>query len=270
MNDGFDDAEQLGAYIDDMRASDTKMSSSFANAKAVVDTFAAKTDAGAWSSLQRDVVAGRLAQLATDPSVPAGQQVDPSLGPRSVQQAGMNLCGPAAFFQMALGRDPVAVMRFAADLFDKGSASIGSLTVSPGQDLLGADYAAMAQQGSPSSQAEWMLLGALRNSTAAFWQPDWTGNPQQELAGMTRPEELAGWMRQSGLWSKVTDGGKWASNPGIPAATSLSQGEGLDIALLIQVNLLVGSKLEPSGPPPGSPRSATRCWRSSPITGWCC
>jgi hypothetical protein len=252
MSDTFDDADQLGAFMDDMRARDSKMSSAYADAKAVVATFAAETGAGAWSSLQRDVVAARLTQLATDPSVPAGQPLDYSVGPRSVQQAGMNLCGPAAFCQMALGRDPVAMMRFATDLFDKGTASIGSLKIAPGQDLLGADYAAMARQGNPSSQAEWMLLGALRNSTEAFWQPSWTGNPQQELAAMTRPEELAGWMRQSGIWSKVTDGGKWATNPGIPAATDLMQGEGIDIALLIQINLLVGSKLEPAGPVPAA------------------
>lgn len=250
MNDGFDDADNLGKYMDDMRAQDSKMLSSFADATAVVNAFAAKTDAGAWPSLQRDVVAARLAQLVTDPSVPAGQPLNYGIGPRSVQQAGMNLCGPAAFFQMALGRHPVAVARFATDLFDKGTASIGSLTVSPGQDLLAVDYAAMSQKGDTSTQAEWMMLGALRNSTEAFWQPGWTGNPQQELAAMTRPEELAGWMRQSGLWSNVTDGGKWATNPGIPAASDLTQGEGIDIALLIQINLLAGSTLQIAGPPP--------------------
>jgi hypothetical protein len=162
----------------------------------------------------------------------------------------MNLCGPAAFFQTALGRDPAAVVQFAADLFDGGSATLGSLAVSPGQDLLGADYAAMSQKGDTSSQAEWMLLGALRNSTDVFWQGSWRGDPTQELAALTRPEELADWMSKSGIWSSVEDHGKWASNPGIPNALDLKPYEGTDIALLIHLNLIAKSTVEAVGARP--------------------
>jgi hypothetical protein len=87
-----------------------------------------------------------------------------------------------------------------------------------------------------------MLLGALRNSTSVFWQPSWTGNPQQELAGMSRPEELADWMRRSGIWSGVTDGGKWASNPGIPNAMALLPPVGRDHALLINTTMIARGK----------------------------
>lgn len=239
----FTDEEDLSAYIEDMRSSDTKQKSTIADAQAIVAAFAAKTDTGAWPSLDRAMVAQRLTQLVTDPSTSGCLQSDSynACGPRSLRQAGLNLCGPAAFFQTALGRDPVAVMQFATDLFDSGSATIGSLTVSPGQDLLGADYAAMLQKGDASSQAEWMTLGALRNSTDVFWQGSWHGDPSQELAALTRPEELADWMTKSGVWSSIEDHGKWASNPGIPNAMDLKPWEGTDIALLIHLNLIAKS-----------------------------
>lgn len=247
----FTDDQDLSAYIEDSRSADTKQKSTLDSAQAIVATFAAKTDAGSWPSLDRATVAQRLTQLVTDPSAAGCAQsaVYNACGPRSVRQGGLNLCGPAAFFQTALGRDPAAVMQFATDLFDNGSASMGSLSISPGQDLLTADYAAMSQKGDASSMAEWMLLGALRNSTDVFWQGSWQGDPAQQLAALTRPEELADWMRKSGVWSSVEDHGKWASNPGIPDALDLQPAvEGTDIALLIHMNLIAKSTLIKSRP----------------------
>jgi hypothetical protein len=193
----FTDGDQLTAVLVDKRATDTRQRSSFTDAQAVVSTFAAKTDPGAWSpTLARADVANRLTQLVTVPD-PALKDPEPSSGPRSLKQGALNLCGPAAFFQMALGRDPVAVMQFATQLFDAGSATLGNLKVAPGQDLLQADFGAMLQKAgtSPSSafqSADWMLFGALRNSTDVFWQGSWQGDPDQMVAALTRPEELAG------------------------------------------------------------------------------
>jgi hypothetical protein len=223
----FTDDKELSDYIEDTRASDKKQKSSPDDAKPLIADFAAKSGAGSWPSLDRQTVAQRLSELVDSP--------------RSLRQGGLNLCGPAAFCQMALGRDPVAVAHCATDLFDSGSASIGSLTISPGQDLLTADYAAMSQKGDASSQAEWMILGALRNSTDVFWQGSWQGDPNQMLSALTRPEELADWMTKSGIWASVEDHGKWASNPGIPNAMNLEPSEGSDIALLIHMNLIAKS-----------------------------
>ena len=53
---------------------------------------------------------------------------------------------------MALGRDPVAVMQFATQLFDAGSATLGNLKVAPSQDLLQADFGAMLQKAGTSPE----------------------------------------------------------------------------------------------------------------------
>lgn len=229
----FTDTNELTAFMQDRRAADTRMASSFEDAQVVVEAFATSEEAGAWPSLDRATVAERLHTLIAAP-----EASDACTGYRSLSQSVLNLCGPAALLTMATGRDPVSVARYATDLFDSGSGSIGGFTVTASDELRGADFASMNARGSISSQAEWMMMSAIRNATEPFWQPEWTGNSDQELAGMTRPEELAGWMRDTGIWSNVVDAGRWASNPGIPNATAIGMAEGSDVAMLIHANLI--------------------------------
>ena len=239
----FDDAEELGTFMEDQRIADTRMSSSFDDAQSIISDFAASEESGAWSSLDRATVAERLTSLiAPTTGGNAGT------GYRSLAQAGLNLCGPAALLVMAMGRDPAAVARYATELFDTGTGSLGNFSVSASEELLGTDFSDVSSRGSISSQAEWKMLSAIRNATEAFWQPEWTGDPDQELAGMTRPEELADWMRQTGIWSSVEDNGRWASNPGIPDATSIGMFEGTDTAVLIHVNLIKESSIADGDP----------------------
>jgi hypothetical protein len=234
----FTDSEQLSDFMEDQRLADMRMSTSFDDAQAIIAEFAASDGAGAWATLDRATVAERLATLIA----PTGENENGD-GYRSLSQAGLNLCGPAALLVMAMGRDPVAVARYATELFDNGTGSIGGFTVTANTDLLGSDFNEMSGRGSIASQAEWMMLSAIRNDTEPFWQPDWTGDPDQEFAGMTRPEELAEWLRQTGIWSDVTDNGRWASNPGIPDATSIGMFEGTDTAVLLHANLIKESTI---------------------------
>jgi hypothetical protein len=236
--DYFTDGNELGEFITDHRISDAQSLSTFDDAQAIVATFAESTAEGAWASLDRATVAERLATLFC----PADSR-DIGSGYRSIDQASLNLCGPAALLTMATGRDPVAVARYATELFDTGTGSLGSLSITASDALLGADFTELEGHGRIASQAEWMMLSAIRNATEPFWQPEWTGDPEQELAGMSRPEELASWMRETGIWSSVSDDGRWASNPGIPNATDLSVAEGTDTAMLIHANLLKESEI---------------------------
>jgi hypothetical protein len=229
----FTDEDQLGEYLQDERMGDTTMVSSFEDAQAVISQFAANDAEGAWSSLDRATVAERLTSLLA----PAATG-DEGSGYRSLQQASLNLCGPAALLVLAMGRDPVAVANYATELFETGTGSVGNFTVTASEELRGVDFAEMSTRGAIASQAEWMMLGAIRNDTEPFWQPDWTGDPDQELAGMSRPEEVADWMRKTGIWSDVVDEGKWASNPGIPNATDIEMTPGKDVAMLIHANLI--------------------------------
>jgi hypothetical protein len=229
----FTDSDELTSFMDDQRLADTRMYSSFDDAQAIIADFITSDATSAWASLDRATVAERLTSV-----IAPATGGDVGIGYRSLSQASLNLCGPAALLVMAVGRDPAVVARYATELFDTGAGSIGNFTVSASEELLGTDFAAMSALGSIASQAEWMMLSAIRNATEPFWQPEWTGDPNQELAGMTRPEELADWMRQTGIWSSVIDNGRWASNPGIPDATSIGMYEGTDTAMLIHLNLI--------------------------------
>ena len=260
----FTDSADLTKLLVDKRATDKLQASSYSDANATLKDFAAESDQGAWSSsLDRAAVDQRLADIMTAPDSNFDDPA-PSTGPRSLQQGSLNLCGPTAFFQMAVQRDPAAIATFAVTLYDKGSATLSNLSVSPTQALLQADFAAMLQKAQGAGKAsftaaEWMLFGALRNSTDVFWQGSWQGDPDQMLSAMTRPEELAGWMRDSGVWSSVEDHGKWATNPGIVNATDLKMSDGTDIALLIHINLIAKSQLwnpdtgNPDDPPRRNP-----------------
>ena len=229
----FDDADQLDAQLSDAKASDTIAVSSPSDARDIIGNFGAETAASPWTSLTRATIAQRLGEIVADP--------------RQVQQGALNLCGPAAFYSQWAKRDPVAFANFATQLYDNGSAKIGSLQLSPGQDLLQANYADMVpRMGSAvSPAADWMILGALRNSTDVFWQGSWEGDPKQELAALTRPEELASWFSAAGIYAKVDNQANWATAAGIPHALSLALRPGTDISLLIHANLMATSLNKP-------------------------
>jgi hypothetical protein len=228
----FDDSLDLT----DLRAQDSVQLSSVSDAIAIVETFRSSTATSPWTSLDRSQVADRLETILKDP--------------RQINQGSLNLCGPAAFFNIVTGRHPVAVARCATSLFDTGVGDLGGLHFAPNSALVTTNYADMLSRmqtaGSVAAQADWMLLGSLRNTTSVFWQPSFRGDPAQELAGMTRPEELASWLKSTGIFVSVVDGGKWATNPGIPNASSLPTSQGTDNALLINTNLLAAAKVATS------------------------
>lgn len=233
QSSAFDDADQLDSLLSDAKASDTVTVSNAADARDAIGNFESETAASPWTSLGRSTVAQRLSAIVSDP--------------RQVQQGALNLCGPAAFFSQWAKRDPVAFVNFATQLYDAGTATIGALPVSPGQDLLQANYPDMVTRmgGSVSPAADWMILGALRNSTDVFWQGSWEGDPGQELAALTRPEELASWFSATGIYAKVDNQANWATPAGIPHALSLALRPGVDISLLIHANLMATSLNKP-------------------------
>lgn len=243
----FDDADQLGTFLQDSKAFDKLRRSAVADALVVVDEFRERSEDGAWPSLNRSEVADRLLELiGTESSDQAGMADEAG---RAIQQGSMNLCGPAAFFQFVIKRDPLLFATFATDLFDTGQSSIGSLTIAPGDDFRLADYSSFvpAMTSGICPQADWMVLGALRNSTNAFWTGSFTGDPDQELAAGTRPDELTDWLNQTGLYSHVSNEANWMTSAGIPHATDLPTHEGADVAALINADLIKAARNLPPG-----------------------
>lgn len=219
----FTDAQSLGTSEPLAKIASTKD-----EAKAIVQAFRASRAAGAWKSLDRKQVADRLERLIDDP--------------RLFNQGQLNLCGPASFCSVWVRRDPRAFARFATTLFDAGAASInGRFAVHPSDALRNQSYATMrAKMSSVTEQADWMVMGALRNNSDALFL--WEGDPGQAMAGITFPDEIVTWLDATGLYrsvdNQVGNRATSLSSKGYMAAELLPVGDESDIICLIQANMV--------------------------------
>lgn len=174
-------------------------------------------------SLDWDLVRARLMELAENPA--------------DLRQGGLNLCGPALFFRIWIGLDPMGATRYARELYETGTASIGELTVQPrGNSLLSKDYSALiAADKIKTPPAEWMMMGALRDSENAIASFD--GDGWDTLAGATTPAELTHWLRSTGLFREVREAANSLIAQPLEHAQSLDPSRDV-IALLTHERLL--------------------------------
>jgi hypothetical protein len=159
--------------------------------------------------------------------------------PKQFDQKNLNACGPAAFFHFWLKRDPKAAVIYAIDLFEHGSATIGSLEIAPTQDLLKENYAVLP--GVPPT-ADWIMLSSLRNATPSPVSPfrfsGVAGDPDQDVAGITFPGELQAWLRATGLYLDVIDKANVAIPQSFSVAETLAPDAVRDIIMLMNTEML--------------------------------
>lgn len=191
----------------------------------LVGAFGAAATPSPWR-LPRVEVADRLAELVAEPDL--------------VRQAGLNLCGPAAFLRAWLEADPAAVVRFAAELYDTGRSRIGSYEVEPDSDsLLGRDYAQLVAQYGPGAMAppaEWMILGSLRDAGNAVF--DYEGTPDEDASAFTTPGELEEWLSAARCFAEVRDEGNWFFTKGLDHARALAPSERERVVVLLNTNAM--------------------------------
>ena len=253
-NESFDDVDLLDANLVDRRRGDTRTVSTLADADVLIATFSSGSAAGAWAGLSRAVVAAGLTTVIRNPG--------------SVNQGGLNLCGPTAFIVMWAGRDPVAFVRFVTSLYEQGSARLGNRTITPGATTRSADYNGLSARlnGNCPDAASWLALAALRDDENAILPYD--GSSSEALSGSTTPEELAGWMEATGIWT-VRNEADWTHilpSRGIPHAQGLYSGNSADIALLIHANLMFDASQANAGMAAYDPANPFRpgCWVVTP------
>ena len=196
------------------------------DAIAIVEAFRAEMSLGAFS-LGRSDVADRAIALINDPTL--------------VDQASLNLCGPAALHRIWIERDPKAFARYVTSMYDAGEADLGSKHVKAGDDLRHQDYygaavPAMQAAGGVCPSAEWVAMSALRDYSNTFL--DFEGMPDENVSGITTPGELAAWMRATGLYADVSDEGNWFLTKGVDHALGLAPDANTDIAMLINAHIL--------------------------------
>jgi hypothetical protein len=120
------------------------------------------------------------------------------LAPRRVDQQNVGFCGPAALLVALWRQDPIGCARCAISLATQGSGSIGNLKFQP--------HAAIRQFNPAGhiSEADWLLLGSLRNQTSFSLLAGGQVMPQGKLAryGGTSLKHFFDWCVQAG-WQRV-------------------------------------------------------------------
>lgn len=239
----FTDAEELADSLRDQRATDHERVSAVSSAQALVDAYLARGATTVWPGINARTAAQQIRDRCQDH--------------RLFQQGNLSLCGPAAFLMVWAGRDPVGYAQYALSLLETGQGSIGSNVVTASESMLALNYPRLGNPyGGPTTmstpEADFVAMAALRNDANMILPYD--GRAAMEPAsGGTFPDELAGWMRDTGVWSSVRDEASWARSRGFDHAMNLLQAEGVDNIILINVNALANAaRVEEPGGSAGS------------------
>lgn len=110
--------------------------------------------------------------------------------PQAIDQAGSSLCGPASLMYILATKRSAMYFRFVVELYERGSAMLGSLRVAPGEDCR--NYT----PGTKLAAADWVALASLRDSENAIFDLD---EVEDRFAGITMPNELVGWLNAVGF-----------------------------------------------------------------------
>lgn len=138
---------------------------------------------GRWPMLDRDEVGVGLLMRIAYPSM--------------VRQGDANLCGPAAMlYNFALDR-PAQYAAFAIDMYEKGSARLGNLSIEPGAGMPNLPFSIFnyAPPAGAVDPVDWLTMASIRDSENWFMSFD---SVDGTLSGATTPMELARWFYRAG------------------------------------------------------------------------
>jgi hypothetical protein len=148
----------------------------------IVCNFVKRLGRGRWPKLDRDEIGvGLLMRLAY---------------PGLLRQGEASLCGPAAFLFGLLQDRPGLYAGFAMDMYEKGTALLGGLRVTPGKGVR--DYSPPSWKIDP---IDWLTMASLRDSENWFCSYD---NADKTFQGATTQLEMAWWYNRAG-YSDVTE-----------------------------------------------------------------
>ena len=118
-----------------------------------------------------------------------GQQLmDRVTGAALPAQAGTNLCGPASFMYCLLQDRPDLYAQFVVDLWNSGSAKLGTLDVEP-SSMLRRNTPAAVSMDNPIEAVDWISLGGLRGFENSYH------SPTSALAAITPPGLMKRWFQ---------------------------------------------------------------------------
>jgi hypothetical protein len=181
--------------------------------------FAKKPPTGAFPNINRvDVVDGLR------------DRVSPG-GAENISQLGSSLCGPAAVMFCVATRNPALYVQYVMDLYDKGQAEFGTLTVKPGD-------ACRAYKPRSINPVDWIALASLRDSENRYMSITAVEN---QAAAITVPSNMMKWFRAAG-YNHVSSstqlfGGMVQNDDEIQRAVSALR-QGCDVCLFVNAKII--------------------------------
>ncbi len=195
--------------------------------------------------------------------------------PDAIYQSCFGLCGQAAFLRAWAYRDPVAVAKFAIDLYTNGNAKIGDYPISASGDQLECPWMILPQVPDPKyvqkgkwgcgnqiTESVWMICGALaatedntlEHLTLGGRVPPlpiskFSGYPASDLSTYTLPSELKRWLQKTNCYPDgVDDNTQVVGGKSLSADTAITNsfGDDVDVFLCINANMLHRAIITPN------------------------
>jgi hypothetical protein len=158
--------------------------------------------------------------------------------PNRINQSATPLCGPAALVRSIATSNPDGYAQAGIDLYTRGTARIGNLNITAGNELK------QAPAPGSTNPADWVMLGSVRDTSNWFLSP--AGWFRNNFAGPTLPSTIEGWFRQAGYTRVINDTSLLGGD--IPSVKSMCAKRASDlfnagyyVALLIDGNMLEAS-----------------------------
>jgi hypothetical protein len=161
--------------------------------------------------------------------------------PDKINQGQTSLCGPADFVRDIALDTPQVYGKAAIDLFETGSATIGTFLIKPAKDLKVYKLPATAR----IYPADWILCSSIRD--ADNWFFDYQCETD-DASAITMPHSKAKWLKQAG-YSDVINETNTVAKKDLPSARKASGllAKGYKVALFISANMLdVATQGDPS------------------------
>lgn len=192
---------------------------------------------GKWPKLDRDEYGVSLLVRLAYPSL--------------LDQGEASLCGPAAFLFDLVQDSPSEYVRYAIALYEKGTAKLGTLSITPGEGLLKSLIREVPRQkmqdySPPIDSVDWLTMSSLRDSENWFLDYD---TADRELAGATLPGEVASWFTKAGYSDVKQDANltqRQRDTNNMDAASRLYSA-GYRVCLFIDAQLLEGNSGDGAG-----------------------
>lgn len=217
-------------------------------AKDMISAVAADAGSKSPTEVAKDMISAFAADAYSPQAFPKLDKADIVSGlqarvanPLVINQAGLNVCGPAAAAYTFASSDIVGYTKMAISLYTRGKATCRSYTIKAGSDLRSHgpdDY--KWGTGLKPEPIDWMVLSSMRD--AENWAFDFKGAPSDAFSAITMPGEMEEWLEDIAGFKEVVDETNLVFTKGLGHLGKVNSeySNGKFVVLFINANMIYG------------------------------